>query len=177
MVGIDRSAAMLALAQGKVRNQDLDIQWVQGDFLHLPMMSGAFDGVLSILTLDFITSREAAFQELTRVLRPGGFLAVAILNRYSLWTLKRLVRSSAWREVNFLRTQDLTGLVERMGAFHQFQWRRAVYLPPLQQPWLVRGAPAFERLGARLVPGFAAFLAMAARKKESPTSIGYFTRK
>lgn len=171
LVGMDRSAAMLALARGKACNLGLDIHWVQGDLLHLPLSSGSVDGVVSILALEFIPCRATAFQELTRVLRPGGFLVVAILNRYSLWTLERLITSSAWRKVKFLRPRDLTGLVEQTGAFDHLRWRRAVYLPPIHQPWVVRRAPAWERLGSRLVPGCAAFFALAARKKASPTSI------
>jgi SAM-dependent methyltransferase len=170
LMGMDRSAAMLAVARGKARNLGLDIRWVQGNFLHLPLGSGSVDGVVSILALEFVPDREAAFQELTRVLRPGGFLVVAILNRYSLWTLKRLIKSSAWRKVKFLRPRDLTGLVEQTGAFDHLRWRRAVYLPPLHQPWVVRRAPVWERLGFGLAPGCAAFLALGARKRASPLS-------
>jgi ubiquinone/menaquinone biosynthesis C-methylase UbiE len=171
LLGMDRSAAMLALARGKACNLGLDIRWVQGDLLHVPLGSASVDGVVSILALEFIPCRATAFQELTRVLRPGGFLVVAILNRYSLWTLERLITSSAWRQVKFLRPRDLTGLVEQTGAFEHLRWRRAVYVPPLQQPWIVRRAPAWERLGACLAPGCAAFFALAARKKASPIRV------
>lgn len=60
----------------------------------LPFAEGSFDGVMGILAPDFMTGRETVRQEMERGLRPGGFVAAAILNRFSLWTLKRIVR--AW---------------------------------------------------------------------------------
>ncbi len=169
VVGMDRSAAMLSRARAKARERSKGIAWVQGDLVQLPFPAGSFAGVVAILSLDFMASREAALSELARVLRPGGFLVIGVLNRFSLWTLKRAVRSwfrpSLWNEVNFLGAQDLSGLLQQTGAFQQFRWRRAIYFPPVIFPGWSRLIPSWERLGARLCPGAAAFLALAARKR------------
>jgi ubiquinone/menaquinone biosynthesis C-methylase UbiE len=168
MVGVDRSAAMLFRARGKRREGPGRVEWVLGDLAQLPFPAHSFDGVLSILALDFSTSREAVIRELGRVLKPGGFLVAAVLNRYSLWTLKRKlwarVSRQAWRGVDFLRQSDLAGLLPST-IFSQFRWRRAVYCLPSKFPPLLRLAPCLERLGPRLAPGAAAFLAVSARKK------------
>ena len=120
------------------------------------------------MALDFITCREAVIRDLGRVLKPGGFLVVAVLNRYSLWTLKRKllarVSGQAWSEVNFLRKSDLAGLLPAT-IFSQLRWRQAVYCLPTEFPPLLRLAPGLERLGARVSPWAAAFLAVSARKK------------
>lgn len=169
VVGLDPSAAMLSKAKLKAPEGQKTIVWVQGDLLQLPFRADSFAGAVSILALDFIPSREAAVLELARVLRPGGSLVIGVFNRFSLWTLKRVVRSwfrpSLWNGVKFLRARDLIGLLQQTGAFHQFRWRRAVYWPPLNFPGLKRLIPYWERLGALLYPGAAAFLALSAQKR------------
>lgn len=168
-VGLDPSAAMLSRAKLKTPEGHKAMAWVQGDLLQLPFRANSFAGAVSILALDFIPSREAALLELARVLRPGGVLVIGVLNRFSLWTLKRQVRgwfrTSPWREINFLGARDLMGLLQQTKLFHQFQWRRAVYWPPLNFPGLERLIPYWERLGAVLYPGAAAFLALSAKKR------------
>jgi ubiquinone/menaquinone biosynthesis C-methylase UbiE len=91
VIGLDSSAPMLARAHAKARQQDPSILWVRGLASHLPFADERFDGVLCVLALDFMTDREQALQEMIRVLYPGGFLSLAILNKFSLWTLKRVV--------------------------------------------------------------------------------------
>jgi ubiquinone/menaquinone biosynthesis C-methylase UbiE len=168
MVGVDRSAAMLSRVRGKRWEGPGMVEWVLGDLAQLPFPAHSFDGVISIVALDFITCREAVIRELGRVLKPGGFLVAAVLNRYSLWTLKRKlwarVSGQAWRGVDFLRKSDLAGLLPAT-IFSHLRWRQAVYCLPTEFLPLLRLAPGLERLGARLFPGAAAFLAVSARKK------------
>jgi ubiquinone/menaquinone biosynthesis C-methylase UbiE len=168
MVGVDRSAAMLARARRQSREGPGRLAWVRGDLAQLPFPAHSFDGVISIVALDFMNCREAVIRELGRVLKPGGFLVLAVLNRYSLWTLKRkleaLVSRQGWRQVDFLRKSDLAGLLPAP-LFSQLRWRGAVYCLPTEFSPLLRLAPCLERLGARLAPGAATFLAVSARKR------------
>jgi len=168
MVGVDRSAAMLSRARGKGREGPGRPEWVRGDLAQLPFPAHSFDGVISITALDFMSCREAVIQELGRVLKPGGFLVMAVLNRYSLWTLKRklltLDSRQGWRQVDFLGKSDLAGLLPAT-LFSRLRWRGAVYCLPSEFPPLLRLAPCLERLGARLASGAAAFLAVSARKR------------
>lgn len=168
VVGLDRSGAMLARARDKALEQSGTLRWVQGDLLSLPVADASFDGVLAMLCLDFIAARPAALQELARVLRPGGFLAAAALNRYSLWSLKRKLRAwfkpALWGGVDFLTAAELADLIRQTGRLQPVAWRRAVYCPPLEAAWVVKLGPLWERLGARLLPGAAAFLAVMAVK-------------
>jgi ubiquinone/menaquinone biosynthesis C-methylase UbiE len=169
VVGVDHAAAMLRRAQAKTRQPQARITWILGNLAPLPFASQSFDGALVILALDFIEARAPVMQELSRVVRPGGFLVAAALNRHSLFTLKRKVRAwfkpSLWGGVDFLRAADLAHLLKQTGVFHEFAWRRAVYCPPVNSPWFVKLGPLWERLGARLIPGAAAFLVVAAQKR------------
>lgn len=169
VVGLDVSRPMLARARAKVGPMDLLVDWVCGAAGSLPFADESFDGVLSILALDFMANREQVIQEMVRVLRPGGFLAVAMLNRYSLWTIKRMVRAwfkpSLWRDVRFITPKGLRLLLSgqpELGDIHSCQ---AVYFPPWKNPPLVRSYPYLEKWGQKLHLPTGAFLAAAARKK------------
>ena len=169
VVGLDRSAAMQLTARQKALNEGRNLLWVRSNLSQLPFAESSFDGVVCILALDFVNERQTAVQELVRVLRPGGFLLIAMLNRYSLWTLKRTIRAwfipSLWRQVHFLSRRDLERLLQRQPELTKPRWERAIYFPPLQSPRLVYYYPYLERLGKKLWTPLAAFLAVAAYKR------------
>lgn len=77
VVGLDLNEAMLAVAH-RVRP---DIEWRQGDASALPFPDGSFDAVLCQMALMFFPDRARALQEMTRVLRPGGTVAVLVPGR------------------------------------------------------------------------------------------------
>jgi SAM-dependent methyltransferase len=74
VVGIDLNEGMLAVAQRKAPA----IEWRQGRAEALPFDSAGFDAVVSQFGLMFFEGRRAALQEMLRVLRPGGRMAVAV---------------------------------------------------------------------------------------------------
>jgi hypothetical protein len=102
------------------------------------------------------------------VLRPGGFVALAMLNRFSLWTLKRVVRAwlkpSLWRQVRFITPKELWRLLSSQPELADIRTRRAVYFPPWKNRHLVRYYPYLENLGNTLQLATGAFLAAVARK-------------
>lgn len=51
---------------------------VQGDAFHLPFPDGAFDRVIAAEVLEHLPADRSAIAELTRVLRPGGTMAVTV---------------------------------------------------------------------------------------------------
>jgi len=63
---------------------------VQGDATRLPFTDGAFDRIIAAEVLEHIDDDTAAMAELTRVLRPGGTIAVTVpsyLPERICWTL------------------------------------------------------------------------------------------
>jgi len=125
--------------------------------------------VISILALDFIPDRPGAVREMVRVLRPGGFLVLALLNRYSLWTLKRTLRAwfkpSLWREVRFTTPGALRHLIQSQLDLEDLHTDEAVYFPPLTSPRLLPSYPCLERLGRRFRLPCGAFLVALAQKR------------
>jgi ubiquinone/menaquinone biosynthesis C-methylase UbiE len=74
VVGIDPSEGMLAVARRKASA----LEWRDGRAEALPFEANRFDAVVSQFGLMFFEDRRLAIQEMRRVLRPGGRLAVAV---------------------------------------------------------------------------------------------------
>lgn len=75
VLGVDVEEAMLSIA----RERCADYPWVtfeRGDATDLPVEDGAFDAATAVQVLEYVPDLEAAFAELSRVLRPGGRAAV-----------------------------------------------------------------------------------------------------
>jgi ubiquinone/menaquinone biosynthesis C-methylase UbiE len=174
VVGLDCSLPMLARARAKLPAPDAPLTLVQGLADRLPFADETFGGVMCILALDFMSQRETALAEMTRVLRPGGFLIVAMLNRYSLWTAKRTIRSwfkpSLWREVRFITPKELPRLLLSQPELANIRRSQGVYFPPWANRRLFKFYPQLENMGARLNLPFAAFLVAAATKR-TPTEM------
>jgi ubiquinone/menaquinone biosynthesis C-methylase UbiE len=77
VAGLDRNPGMLAVA----RRQAPEIAWREGLAEALPYGAGAFDAVVSQFGLMFFEDPTQAIQEMLRVLKPGGRLAVAVWDR------------------------------------------------------------------------------------------------
>src|SRR4249919_3113935 len=72
VVGLDLNPAMLEVAAG-ARN---DIDWRQGDAGNLPFAGDEFDAVMCQSALFFFPDVDTAVAEMTRVVRPGGAVAI-----------------------------------------------------------------------------------------------------
>jgi hypothetical protein len=96
-----------------------------------------------------------------RVLKPEGRLLLIVPNRRGVWA--RLDNTPFGHGRPYSRAQ-----LERLlsdALFTPLEWASALFMPPLDRPWLVRWATAFERVGARLWPGFAGVIIVEARKE------------
>jgi ubiquinone/menaquinone biosynthesis C-methylase UbiE len=74
VVGLDLHGGMLAVARGQAPTG----VWVQGSATALPCATAAFDVVICQQGVQFFPDRLAALQEMARVLRPGGRVALVV---------------------------------------------------------------------------------------------------
>jgi SAM-dependent methyltransferase len=77
--GLDGDERVLEIAWGKAERSGLEITLDRGMSYDLPYPDGSFDRVLSSLVFHHLTreKKKETFQEILRVLRPGGGLHVA----------------------------------------------------------------------------------------------------
>ncbi len=77
IVGIDSNEGMLDVARTKTAR----IEWRNASAESLPFEDASFDAVLCQFGLMYFEYREHALQEMMRVLRPGGSLAIAVWDK------------------------------------------------------------------------------------------------
>jgi arsenite methyltransferase len=75
VVGVDSSAAMLALAARRCAGHD-NIELREGDATAVPVEAESVDAALSVQVQEYVPDVDAGLAELYRVLRPGGRVLV-----------------------------------------------------------------------------------------------------
>ncbi len=73
VIGLDLSMQFVCRTRERVGNYDM-AGWIQGDAESLPLLDGALDAVVSFGTLHHLPHPQQAIAEISRVLRPGGWL-------------------------------------------------------------------------------------------------------
>jgi len=74
VIGLDGDKEVLTIARSKAIQAGVDVQWEQGLAYRLPYPDNSFDRVVSSLVFHHLVSTDKvrAFQEINRVLHPGG---------------------------------------------------------------------------------------------------------
>ncbi|MEW6267749.1 MAG: class I SAM-dependent methyltransferase [Thermodesulfobacteriota bacterium] len=91
---------------------------LQGTIYDLPFATGAFDCVILSEVLEHLAEDERALREVTRVLRPGGVLAVSVprtLPEAVCWALSRRYRNTPGGHVRIYLRSTLERLLARCG--------------------------------------------------------------
>ena len=78
VTGLDLNAGMLATARTMPAPAGIPIAWHEGNATALPFPNASFDIVCCQQGLQFFPDRPAALREMSRVLTPGGRLALAV---------------------------------------------------------------------------------------------------
>ena len=94
VVGMDLSQAMLTLAAEYAAEEGLaaELTWRQGDAVAMPFADGEFDLVVCSDSLHHWSAPVAVFDEIARVLKPGGACVIQDSRRLQ----KRAARFLAW---------------------------------------------------------------------------------
>lgn len=127
----------------------------------MPLPDASVDRMLLVHALEMSEHPRGLLREAWRVLAPGGSLVVIVPNRRGMWA--RVDTTPFGHGRPFSRGQLTTLLRESM--FSPAGWVTALYMPPFNLRFLRRSAPAWERAGALLTPGFAGVLIVEATKQ------------
>ena len=128
VVGVDLSLGMLAAARAPA------VPLVQGDAVALPFARASFDGVVSGFAVRNFADLPGVLDELGRVLRPGGRLALLEVGEPG----NRLLRLG--HKVWFTHVVPVIGALLSDGSAYRYLPRSVAYLPSF---------PEFARLLAR----------------------------
>ncbi len=127
----------------------------------LPLPDSSVDRILAVHCLETAERAGPLLREIWRVLAPEGRLLMIVPNRRGVWA--RIDSTPFGQGQPYSR-----GQLERLLAdalFTPLDWSMALYLPPFDKRLLLRSATAFERIGARISPGFAGVIIVEARKE------------
>ena len=107
------------LEQAKTRFTDHNhIQCIQGDVGNLPMKDETFDIVLSMNGFHAFPDKIKAFQEIWRVLKPGGdFIACFYIKGKSKrtdWLVKNILSKKGWFTPPFQTEEELKEILDKL---------------------------------------------------------------
>ena len=77
VVGVDYVPSLLERGRARAAAEGLDIELVEGDAEALPFPDASFDAVISVFGTMFAPDQKRTAEELLRVSRPGGTIALA----------------------------------------------------------------------------------------------------
>ena len=77
VTGLDFSPGLVAIARERGAEAGVEIDWLEGDAQSLPFDDDSFDRVISAIGHMFAPDHKRTADELLRVCRPGGHIAVA----------------------------------------------------------------------------------------------------
>ncbi len=77
VVAAELSPRLIAAGRRAAADRGLDVEWVEADVEALPFADDDFDAVVSVLGAMFAPHHQQTADELVRVCRPGGVIALA----------------------------------------------------------------------------------------------------
>jgi len=176
--GVDYVPALLARGRLRAQTDHLDVTFIEGDAERLPFPDASFDLVTSIYGVMFAPNHQLAANELLRVTRPGGKIALASWTPTgSLGEMFRavgrhvpppagLIPATMWGDETYLR--DLFG--DRVTTITS-QVRQAIFRYPTVEAyinffrtWYGPTIKSFDALPQERHPALIADMAALARK-------------
>jgi ubiquinone/menaquinone biosynthesis C-methylase UbiE len=128
-VGIDASTTMLARGVAEMPSRPPNLVLIRGNAVELPFRHATFDGVSCFAALHLFSDPFVALDEMRRVLRPGGRVAImtSVRRQATLRPLKPLIeRASGMRMfesdeiVEALRQRGFANVRQRLAGLVQF---------------------------------------------------------
>ncbi len=135
VVGVDLSLPMLQQAARK----QLPVALLRSDGAALPFRAQAFDLVYSVTVLEFVPDPARALAQMWAMLRPGGRLVAAVLNRWSPWARRK---APPFDRAHYFTPPELVGMLRSYGPV---SWSSSVFFLPSCRG--LRHAAGLERLG------------------------------
>lgn len=138
-VGID-------ISEGMLREARTDAPLILADGLALPIADGCIDGITCGFALRNVVSLSDLFEEMARVLRPEGRIAL----------LEVAQPERAWMRVGhsvyFNKVVPFIGGLLSDRAAYSYLPRSAAYLPPVEEMLALLREQGFEHVDARALP-------------------------
>lgn len=130
VTGIDVSDDMIEIAISKAKEEQLDISFIKMDIYKLDFPDEFFEGVFSMAAFEFIHQPQKAYDEMYRVLKPGGQMLIGTINPQSNWgelyLSKEYQENSVFKHASFMTMEELKDLDRK----NLKQTGECLFIPP-----------------------------------------------
>ena len=138
VIGLDLSIRDLEIAKSRLNDFNLsDIStfctFGVGNINDIPLESDSLDAVMCSEVLEHVESPEESIQELVRVLKPGGVMALSVpryLPELICWKLSKEYSETPGGHVRIFKHKQLKNLAVNRGLEYQsFHWAHGLHSP------------------------------------------------
>lgn len=138
VIGLDLSIRDLEIAKSRLNDFNLsDIStfctFGVGNINDIPLESDSLDAVMCSEVLEHVDSPEESIQELVRVLKPGGVIALSVpryLPELICWKLSKEYSETPGGHVRIFKHKQLKDLAVNRGLEYQsFHWAHGLHSP------------------------------------------------
>ncbi|HVC35194.1 MAG TPA: methyltransferase domain-containing protein [Chloroflexota bacterium] len=112
VVGVDKSATMIAEARRRAEGLALPVKYRQGDAHHLPFDDDTFDACFSAATFTLIDRPEQALADMIRVSRPGGQILISATD-FGSWIFDATDQELTRKIMRFVCDHETNGSIAR----------------------------------------------------------------
>ena len=138
VIGLDLSFKDLSIANSRLNDFDLSnletfCTFGVGNINNIPLESASLDAVMCSEVLEHVDSPEESIQELIRVLKPGGVMALSVpryLPELICWKLSKDYSKTPGGHIRIFRHSQLKNLGINNGLEYQsFHWAHGLHSP------------------------------------------------
>ena len=138
VIGIDLSFEDLITAKSRLNDFDLSghdtfCTFGVGNIKNIPIENASLDAVMCSEVLEHVDSPKESIQELVRVLKPGGIMALSVpryLPELICWKLSKEYSKTPGGHVRIFKHSQLRDLAENNGLQYQsFHWAHGLHSP------------------------------------------------
>ncbi|MBK6586475.1 MAG: class I SAM-dependent methyltransferase [Coprothermobacter sp.] len=140
-LGLEPSKSMASLARQR------GIEVVEGVAEALPFQDGSFDFVLMVTVICFLNDVEKALSEACRVLKPGGCIIIAFIDKNSPIgkTYEQYKNENVfYKEATFYSVEEVTGLLQSAG-FKNLSFCQTVFQHTAEDEQVEKPEPGYGK--------------------------------
>jgi len=127
----------------------------------LPLPDCSVNRILVAHAMEIVEDPAEFLSELWRILDPGGRIIIITPNRRGLWARLDTTPFGSGQPFSHKQLKDLLNTVN----FSVEKWIDALYMPPLENKYLLRSAPVWEKIGGGFLIPFAGLHIVEASKQ------------
>lgn len=154
---------------GPLVHPEKTVDYIEGSFHELPIITGSVDIVLLPHCLEFTDNPRRLLTDACRIVKPEGLIIICGFNPYSAWGLRKLMTKNKkvpW-SANFIQSTKIKNWL-RLADFELEQEKTIMHRLPIDYETLYRKFNFVETLGRKCLPRFGGVYVLLARAKVIP---------